>query len=124
VTQSFVPKHFERTRLASGRVLSDSQQHQYDVLRTVGGKLVKGKDAWYREVPYTDVQKQTGVVREKIYGLNLTAMFKLVELGLAECLDDATSGGFLFLLPALAKDVPGRRYTRVNQTLKVTQGAS
>jgi hypothetical protein len=40
MSTAFVPKHFPRTRLTSGRVLSDSQQYQYDVLRTVGGKLV------------------------------------------------------------------------------------
>jgi len=112
MSTAFVPKHFPRTRLTSGRVLSDSQQYQYDVLRTVGGRLVKGRDAWYREVPQSDM------VREKIYGLNLTAMFKLVELGLAECLDDTASGGYLFLLPELAKGVTGRRYARVNQIAK------
>ena len=121
MTTAFVPKHFPRTRLASGNVLSDSQQYQYDILRTVGGKLVKGKDAWYREVPYTDVTEATGTVREKIYGLNITAMFKLVELGLIECVVDATSGGYLFMLPELAKDVPGPRYGRVNQIDKVVR---
>lgn len=118
MSTAFVPKHFPRTRLTSGRVLSDSQQYQYDVLRSVGGKLVKGRDAWYREVPYTDVHQQSGTVREKIYGLNLTAMFKLVELGLAECVDDAATGGYLFALPSLAKDIAGRRYVRANQVVK------
>lgn len=118
MTTAFVPKHFPRTKLTGGRWLTDAQQHQYDVLRSVGGKLVKRRDAWYREVPYTDVHEQTGMVREKIYGLNLTAMFKLVELGLAECGDDAASGGYLFLLPELAKSVAGRRYVRINQVVK------
>jgi hypothetical protein len=118
MSTAFVPKHFPRTRLTSGCVLSDAQQYQYDVLRSVGGKLIKGRDAWYREVPYTDVHQQTGTVREKIYGLNLIAMFKLVEVGLAECGDDAASGGYLFLLPDLAKDMTGRRYVRINQVVK------
>ncbi len=104
---AFIPKHFPRTHLPSGRVLSDSQQYQYDVLRSVGGKLVKGKDAWY----HADTA-------EKIYGLNLTAMWKLVDFGLVECTDDAPTGGYLFLLPELAKSVPGRRYVQTNQIVK------
>ena len=118
MTHAFVPTHFPRTKLVSGRVLSDAQQYQYDVLRTIGGKLVKGKDSWYREVPYTDVNEATGMVREKIYGLNITAMFKLVEYGLAECVDDAPTGGYLFLLPALAKDATGRRYEKLGNLVK------
>jgi hypothetical protein len=118
VTTSFMPKHFPRTRLSSGRVLSDAQQYQYDVLRTVGGKLVKGRDGWYREVPYTDVHEQTGTVREKIHGLNITAMWRLVDFDLAECTDDAVSGGYLFLLPDQAKDVPGRRYVQTGHVIK------
>src|SRR5680860_339362 len=98
-----MPKNFKRTRLASGRVLSDSQQYQYDVLRTVGGKIVKGKDGWYR-----------ADTAEKIYGLNLIAMWKLVELGLVECTDDGPTRGYLFLLSTLAKDVPGPRYSLAN----------
>lgn len=112
---AFVPKRFPRTKLPSGCVLSDAQQYQYDVLRSAGGKLIKGRDAWYREVPYTDVNEASGLVREKIYGLNITAMWKLVTFGLAECVADAISGGFLFMLPDLAKDVPGPRYQNVNQ---------
>jgi hypothetical protein len=102
------PKHFPRTKLTSGRVLSDAQQYQYDVLRSVGGKLIKGKDAWYR-----------ADTAEKVYGLNLTAMFKLVDFGLTVCTNDEPTGGYLFLLPELAKDVPGPRYGRVNQIDKI-----
>jgi hypothetical protein len=118
VNASFMPKSFPRTKLASGCVLSDAQQYQYDVLRTVGGKLIKSKDAWYREVPYTDVTRAPGTVREKIYGLNIIAMWKLVEFGLAVCVNDLTSGGYLYLVPELAKDVPGPRYARDNQIVK------
>ncbi len=118
MTKAFVPKHYSRTKLASGRVLSDAQQYQYDVLRSVDGKLVRGRDAWYREVPYIDVEQQRGMIREKIYGLNVTAMFKLVELGLVECVLDAATGGYQFLLPELAKGVPGPRYRQVNQIIK------
>lgn len=107
MTTAFTPKHFPRTRLASGRVLSDSQQYQHDVLRTVGGKLVKGKDAWY----HADTA-------EKIYGLNITAMWKLVDFGLVECVTDAGTGGYLFLLPELAKSVPGPRYVQTNYIVK------
>jgi len=104
MSTAFVPKQFPRTKLPGGRVLSDAQQHQYDVLRSVGGKLVKGKDAWYR-----------ADTAEKIYGLNVTAMWKLVEHGLVECVGDQPTGGYLFVLRELAKDVPGTRYGRVNQ---------
>lgn len=104
MSTAFVPKQFPRTKLPGGSVLSDAQQHQYDVLRSVGGKLVKGKDAWYR-----------ADTAEKIYGLNVTAMWKLVEHGLVECVGDQPTGGYLFVLRELAKDVPGTRYGRVNQ---------
>ena len=110
MTTAFMPKHFPRTRLASGRVISDAQQYQYDVLRSVGGKLVKDKNGWWRDLSDSH--------REKIFGLNITAMFKLVELGLIECVD-APTGGCMFLLPELAKSVPGPRYSRVNQLDKV-----
>ena len=120
MTTAFVPKHFPRTRLTSGRVLSDSQQYQYDVLRSVGGKLVKDKYGWWRELSDTH--------REKIFGLNLTAMFKLVEFGLIECVVGATpdaptdrphrEGVYLFLLPDLAKNVPGPRLHMVNHLIK------
>ena len=106
-TTAFVPKHFPRTKLPSGRVLSDAQQHQYDVLRTVGGKLIKGKDAWYRADN-----------AEKLYGLNATAMWKLVDLGLVECTSDEPTGGFLFLMPELAKSVPGPRYDRPKHVVR------
>ena len=107
MTTALTPKDFPRTRLASGCVLSDAQQHQYDVLRTVGGKLVKGKDAWYRSD-----------TAEKVYGLNLTAMWKLVNFGLAVCTSDLPTGGYLFLLPELAKDVPGPRYVQTGHVVK------
>jgi hypothetical protein len=110
MSTAFVPKHFPHPRLPSGRVLSDAQQYQYDVLRTVGGKLVNNRSGWWR------IHSETP--REKIRGLNLTAMFKLVELDLIECTTDAATGGYLFLLPELAKDVPGLRYGRVNQIVK------
>lgn len=119
MTTAFVPRRYPRTRLPGGRVLSDAQQHQYDVLRTVGGRLIHGKDGWYREVPYDNGT----TTREKIYGLNATAAWKLVELGLVVCADDATTGGYLFVLPDLAKDVPGRRYDRVNHVVSVVPNA-
>lgn len=115
----FMPKRFPRTTLPNGRFLSDAQQYQYDVLRTVGGKLINARGSWYREVPYTDVNHVVGTVREKIYGLNVTAMFKLVTFGLAECVPDTVTGGYLFLLPSLAKEVPGPRYERINQIDKI-----
>ena len=108
MTTAFMPKQFPRTKLASGRVLSDSQQYQYDVLRTVGGKLVRGKDGCWRRTDTT----------EKIFGLNFTAMFKLVEFGLVECVGERADRGYLFVLSALAKDEPGPRYVRVNQLVK------
>lgn len=105
---AFVPKHFPRHRMPSGKVLSDSQQHQYDVLRTVGGKLVSNRLGWFRILSDSH--------REKITGLNVTAMFKLVEMGLVVCGSDRPhSSGFLFMLPEIAKDVPGPRYARVDQ---------
>lgn len=104
----FIPRHFPRTRLASGRGLSASQQYQYDVLRTVGGKLVRGKDGCWRRADTT----------EKIFGLNFTAMFKLVEFGLVECVDNRIDRGLLFVVSALAKDEPGTRYIQVNQIIK------
>jgi hypothetical protein len=94
--------------MPSGKVLSDSQQHQYDVLRTVGGKLVSNRLGWFRILSDSH--------REKITGLNVTAMFKLVEMGLVVCGSDRPhSSGFLFMLPEIAKDVPGPRYARVDQ---------
>jgi hypothetical protein len=110
VTTAFVPKHYPRTRLASGRVLSDAQQHQYDVLRSVGGKLVNNPIGWFRLLSDSH--------RERLYGLNTTAMWKLVELGLAVCADDPQRSGYLFLLPDVAKDVPGPRYSRQGQIAK------
>jgi len=107
---AFVPKQFPRTKLTSGRVLSDAQQHQYDVLRSVGGKLVSNPRGWFRLLSDTH--------RERIYGLNTTAMWKLVELDLVVSVDDAPTPGYLFLLPELAKDVPGPRYARYNQIIK------
>lgn len=105
---AFVPKHFPRTRLPSGHVLTDSQQHQYDVLRTVGGKLVSNRAGWWR------IHSETH--REKITGLNVTAMFKLVQMGLVVCGNDQPhSNGFLFMLPEVAKDAAGPRYERQNQ---------
>lgn len=109
MTTAFVPKHFPRTRLPSGCVLTDAQQYQYDVLRTVGGKLVQDRHGWWRH--------ESPDVRKKVYGLNATAMWKLVQFGLVEAV-----GGTLketwFLLPTLAKDVPGPRYEQVNQITK------
>jgi hypothetical protein len=103
-------------------MLTDSQQHQHDVLRTVGGKLINNRDGWFREVPYADVHQQSGTIREKIGGLNITAMFKLVEMGLVVCVREPApspaapvTSGYLFLLPDLAKDVSGPRYVRVGQ---------
>jgi hypothetical protein len=120
VTTAFVPKHFPRTRLASGRVISDAQQYQYDVLRSVGGKLVKDKNGWWRELSDTH--------REKIFGLNLTAMFKLIEFGLIECVVGAEPGAptdrihregvYVFLVPDLAKSVPGPRLHMLNHLIK------
>ena len=117
MSTAFVPKHFPRTRLTSGRVLSDAQQHQYDVLRSIGGKLVSNRNGWWR------VHSDTH--REKIKGLNTTAMWSLVNFGLVVCVDDAPipgspapPPGYLFLLPDLAKDVPGPRYERPNGTVK------
>ena len=104
MSTAFVPKHFPRTKLTSGRALSDAQQHQYDVLRSVGGKLVSNRNGWWR------VHSDTH--REKIKGLNTTAMWSLVDFGLVVCVDDgAPVPGYLFLLPDLAKDVPGPRYS-------------
>ena len=122
MTTAFNPKHFPRTCLPGRRVLSDAQQYQYDVLRTVGGKLIKA-NGWYREVPYADANAPSAipegvVVREKIYGLNLVAMFKLVAHGLVTCVADTVTGGYLFLLPELAKNVPGQRYDRVNHVVQ------
>src|SRR5438552_3083359 len=101
---AFIPKHYPRTKLPSGRVLTDAQQHQYDVLRTVGGKLVSNRNGWWR------VHSDTH--REKIQGLNTTAMWSLVDYGLVVCVDDAPVPGYLFMLPDLAKNVPGPRYAR------------
>jgi hypothetical protein len=111
MTHAFVPRPFPRTRLSGGRTLTDAQQHQYDVLRTVGGKLVSDPHGWWCELD--DGQ------RSKIFGLNLTAMWKLVDLGLVVCTDDAPrSHGYLFLLPDLAKSVPGPRYHCPNRVVK------
>jgi hypothetical protein len=129
VKEAFVSKHFPRTRVPGKHLrdlLSEAQQYQYDVLRTVGGKLILSKGGWYREVPYTGIDQQPAVaadgtpitVRERIYGLNAIAMWKLVDHGLVECLGDAASGGLVFLLPALAKDIPGPRYERPRYVLK------
>lgn len=117
---AFVPKHFPRTRLASGRMLSDAQQYQYDVLRTVDGKLVKDRNGWWRELSDTVLAPNEESLRKRVFGLNITAMFKLVELGLIECALDAGTWGYMFLLPERAKDVPGPRYTRVKQIAKET----
>jgi hypothetical protein len=111
-TTAFIPKDFPRTKLAtSGRVLSDAQQHQYDVLRTVGGKLVSNRRGWFRLVDER---------HERIYGLNTTAMWSLVKMGLVVSADDNTSTipGYLFLLPDLSKDVPGPRYESIGQIIK------
>lgn len=106
---AFVPKHFPRTKLGSGRVLTDSQQYQYDVLRTVGGKLVSNRQGWWREHSPTH--------RERVYGLNATAMWSLVGYGLAEavgaCVDE-----IVFAVPAMAKEIVGPRYARVGQLVK------
>ena len=114
MTTAFMPKHFPRTRLASGRVLSDAQQHQYDVLRSVSGKLVSNRNGWWRV--HSDSHRET------IKGLNTTAMWRLVDFGLVVCTDDAPMPprlpGYLFLLPELAKDVPGPRYARQDQIVK------
>lgn len=111
MTTAFTPKHFPRTRLASGNVLSDAQQHQYDVLRSVGGKLVSNRNGWWHVHSATH--------RAKIKGLNTTAMWRLVDFGLVVCTDDdAPVPGFLFLLPELAKDVPGKRYARPHGIVK------
>ena len=113
MSTAFVPKHFPRTKLPSGRVLSDAQQHQYDVLRSVSGKLVSNRNGWWH------VHSDTH--REKIKGLNTTAMWSLVAYGLVVCTDDdAPVPGYLFLLSELAKDVPGKRYTRPHGIVKET----
>lgn len=111
MSTAFVPKHFPRTKLTSGRALSAAQQHQYDVLRSVGGKLVSNRNGWWR------VHSDTH--REKIQGLNTTAMWSLVNFGLVVCVDDgAPIPGYLFLLPDLSKDVPGPRYARAGSLIK------
>ncbi len=111
MSTAFVPKHFPRTKLTSGRVLSDAQQYQYDVLRSVGGRLVVNRNGWWRPLSNTH--------REKIQGLNTTAMWSLVNFGLVVCVDDgAPVPGYLFLLPDLAKDLSGPRYERTNGTVK------
>lgn len=105
MTTAFVPKPYPRTRLRSGCVLSDAQQYQYDVLRSVGGKLVN-EVGWWREVGLE-------LTRERVFGLNLTAMWKLVEMGLVDCLDGHP--GYLFILPEMAANLPGPRYVRRNR---------
>jgi hypothetical protein len=109
---SFTPKYFPRTRLPSGRVLSDSQQYQYDVLRSGGGEIVRTSQGWFRELSPSH--------RQRIYGLNLVAMFKLVELGLIEYVADPglEETGYRFALQEQAKTIPGPRIVRVNQLIK------
>jgi hypothetical protein len=111
VTASFVPNAYPRFSVR-GRALTDAQQHQYDVLRTVGGKLVLDKQGWWRELSPTH--------RERIYGLNQVAMFKLVSLSLVECIS-APTNGLMFVLAAMAKDIPGLRYKREGSMLKEVQ---
>lgn len=109
MTTAFVPKHFPRTRLPSGRVLSDAQQYQYDVLRSVGGKIVNNRQGWWREHSSTH--------RERVYDLNATAMWSLVGYGLAEAVG-ACVGEIVFAVPTIAKDITGPRYERVGQLVK------
>lgn len=109
MTTALVPKHFPRTRLASGRMLSDAQQYQYDVLRTVGGKLVSNRQGWWREHSSTH--------RERVYGLNTTAMWALVGYGLAEAVG-ASVGETVFAVPEIAKEISGPRYERVGRLVK------
>ena len=106
---AFTPKHYPRTKLPSGRVLTDAQQHQYDVLRTVGGKLVQDKDGWWRE--------HSPSHRERVRGLNAIAMWSLVGYGLAEAIGECV-GEMVFAVPAVAKEIVGQRYERVGQIVK------
>jgi hypothetical protein len=113
---AFTPKHYPRTKLPSGRVLTDAQQHQYDVLRTVGGKLVQDKDGWWREHSPTH--------RERVRGLNAIAMWSLVGYGLAEAIGSCDRGAaqapatLVFAVPAIAKEIEGQRYERVGQIVR------
>ena len=109
MTTAFVPKHFPRTKLASGRALSDAQQHQYDVLRSVGGKLVSNKQGWFREHSPTH--------RERVYGLNATAMWALVGYGLVEAVGEFCES-MTFATPEVAAKIEGPRYERVGQVVK------
>ena len=106
---AFTPKHYPRTKLPSGRALTDAQQHQYDVLRTVGGKLVKDKDGWWREHPNGQLVR--------VRGLNEIAMWSLVGYGLAEAIGECV-GEMVFAVPAVAKEIVGQRYERVGQIVK------
>lgn len=109
MTTSFVPKHFPRTKLDSGRALSDSQQYQYDVLRSVGGKIINTKQGWFREHSPTH--------RERIYGLNAIAMWALVGYGLVEAVGEFTES-MTFATPTAAEKIDGPRYERVGQVVK------
>jgi len=92
---AFTPKHYPRTKLPSGRLLTDAQQHQYVVLSTVGGNLVQDKDGWWRDVGYGIAE---AIGRER---------------GAAQA--PAT---LVFAVPPIAKEIAGPRYARVGQIVK------
>jgi hypothetical protein len=90
-------------------VLSDSQQYQYDVLRTVGGKLISNRQGWFREHSPTH--------RERVFGLNATAMWSLVGHGLVEAIGEFTEA-MTFATTQRAKKIEGPRYERVGKLVR------
>jgi len=109
MSTAFIPKHFPRTQLSSGRKLTEAQQYAYDVLRSVGGKLLKWEGGWWRE--------PTPTRRERVFGLNATAMWSLVSLGLVEAIGEYTES-MTFATLQRAKKIEGPRYERVGQIVK------
>jgi len=112
VTVAFKPKHFPRTCLPGRRTLSDAQQYQYDVLRTVGGKLIKNRQGWFREHSPTH--------REVVHGLNATAMWSLVGHGLVEAIGEFCDS-MTFATLDRAKKIVGPRYERVGSLIKAKE---
>lgn len=113
-TTAFKAKHFPRTTLPGRRCLSDAQQYQYDVLRTVGGKLIKNRHGWFREHSPTH--------RERVYGINAIAMWSLVKYGLVEVIGEFCDS-VTFATPEVGKKIAGPRYERIgNRVLEKWSG--
>jgi hypothetical protein len=110
VNKAFVPRHFARTkRPDSCANLTDAQQYHYDVLRSVGGKLLKWDTGWWRE--------RGPKRRERVFGLNGTAMWSLVALGLVEVIGEFTES-VTFATIARGKKIKGPRYVRSGRVIK------